>query len=325
MNGYWGGWRAIALGVCLTHSMLARAQDTADEHAEHAEPAGYTDLINQALEERDVGHFEEAHALFLRAHAMFPNARTLRALGMVEFDLRDYRTSAEYLEQSLTSRARALTGAMRDSVNELLARARGFLGSVALSVEPADARVEVDGTLLSGDRAQPLSLNFGEHRLDVSAPGFVRETRKVNVRAGESQALRIVLTAQAIATAPPPNSGESTAPASAKASGPGALPFVVVGIGGALVASGAVLLVLAQGDIDDVEGAPRGTRWSAVSGAYDAAPVESGVGFALLGVGAAGALAGLIWALGDKDDDRAQAGRVRVALSPAGARLSGVF
>jgi hypothetical protein len=324
---------AIMLCLCSIYALPAHAQGSAQgtpsERAEPVEPAGYTQLLDQALEERNAGHFEEAHALFARAHAMFPNARTLRALGMVQFDLRDYRDSVEYLEQALASQVRPLTGPMRQSVRDLLERAKGFLGKVALSIEPRDAQVELDGTPIQLDGEQPLLLNFGEHTFDISAAGFGRETRKVNVRAGEPQTLHVVLTADA-APAASDASHASAAPlaapsAPAKADGPGALPWVLVGVSGAMMVAGGVLVGLAQGDIADVEDAKPGTRWSAVSDANDAAPVKSGIGFAMLGVGAAGLVGSLIWALGGASEKPAQSAAVHVALLPAGAALDGTF
>lgn len=46
----------------------------------------YTQAVTQGLQEFDEKDFAEARSHFLRAHALSPSARTLRALGMVEFD-----------------------------------------------------------------------------------------------------------------------------------------------------------------------------------------------------------------------------------------------
>lgn len=320
---------AVLLCACLTYARPAAAQSTKPDPAE---PAGYGELISQALEERNAGRFEEAHVLFLRAHALYPNARTLRALGMVEFELRHYRASVQYLDQSLTSTIRPLDAALRTSVLELVARAQVYLGTLALSVEPQDASVEIDGAEVTIDPAHPLSVDFGAHTLEISAPGYARDSRTVNVRAGETKTLHIHLTTEANAGAAPdasPATAPSELPArpspSASDSGPGAMPWVLVGVGGAMIAGGAVLLVFAQNDIHDVEHPPPNTQWSKNADAYDASPIKSGIGFALLGVGAVGVTAGLIWALGGGHDEHARAGRVQLALGPTHALLRGAF
>lgn len=71
-----------------------------------AEPTGYRELIAEAVAEYEARHFEEARALFRRAHAMFPNARTMRGQGMAEFELRNYRGAIQCFESALSSRAR---------------------------------------------------------------------------------------------------------------------------------------------------------------------------------------------------------------------------
>jgi len=321
----WRGLQIVALAwlVALGSAAGAHAQaDAAADEPERADPAGYAALIDEALIEHQAGHFEEARTLFARAHAIFPNARTLRGMGMMEFELRDYAASAAHLEQALASHTRALTGELRESTAVLLARAEGFVGKLALAVEPPDARVLLDGVVVEVVPDRPLMLNFGDHTLELSAPGYERETRKVALRGGDAQSMRVELT--------PEGTGEGSGAASPVADGgpgdegPGALPWVLVGAGGALMIGGGVLLAIAQSDIDEVENPAPDATWSEVQDAYDAAPVESGVGFALLGVGAVSATIGLVWALGGGEDD-ARAGRVRVTLGARRVAIGGSF
>jgi hypothetical protein len=316
---------AVALCAGLTCARPAVAQGKPDP----TEPAGYGELITQALDERNAGHFEEAQVLFLRAHALLPNARTLRALGMVEFELRHYRACVQYLEQSIESQVRPLDAALRTSVLELIARAQVYLGTLALRVEPGNATLEIDGAEVALDPAHPLLVDFGEHTLELSAPGYVHESRTVNVRAGETKTLHISLVTETSAATPdeadPAAPVGAPPPAPASDGGPGAMPWVLVGVGGAMIIGGGALLLLAQGDIHDVEHAKTGTYWQDVSGAFDASPVKSAAGFALLGVGTAGVTAGLIWALGGHHDEHVRAASVQMALGPTSAVVRGAF
>lgn len=97
----------------------------------------------------------------------------------------------------------------------------------------------------------------------------------------------------ASAAAPPADEGAAASPPAD--GGPGVAPWIVLGIGGAVAIAGAVLVGVGFGDAATVSGAADGTMWSTVSGAYDRAPMLEGVGFALLGVGVAAAVAGVIW------------------------------
>src|SRR5262245_48073860 len=104
----------IVLSTALGLATLASAQD--------AEPPGYRAAVDEAVTEHQAWHFTEARGLFVRAHALFPNARTLKGLGMVEFELRNYHESAEYLRASLASAVKPLTSELRAEALALLHR-----------------------------------------------------------------------------------------------------------------------------------------------------------------------------------------------------------
>src|SRR5689334_12069641 len=94
--------RALVLAVLLAPTAGA-AQDETD-----GAPEGYEALIEAALTEFGAGHWEEARALFRQAHASFPNARTLRGMGMASFELRDYPEALGELGAALTDDRRPL-------------------------------------------------------------------------------------------------------------------------------------------------------------------------------------------------------------------------
>jgi Flp pilus assembly protein TadD len=77
------------------------AQDTVA--STEADSPAYREAIEHGLAEYRAGNFAEARALFLRAHAISPNARTLRGLGIVEYELRNYAEAIVRLRQALAS------------------------------------------------------------------------------------------------------------------------------------------------------------------------------------------------------------------------------
>ena len=89
----------------------------------------------------------------------------------------------------------------------------------------------------------------------------------------------------------------STAPAPSAQESPDLAPWITLGVGGALVIVGAVLLGVGYADAATFQSAAPGSMWSSVASAHDQAPILEGTGFALLGVGVAAAVAGLVWAL----------------------------
>jgi len=179
----------VAFGIVLLWFSGARAQGT----TAHVEPEGYRAAIEEALREYEAGHFEEARSLFGRAHQLFPNARTERGLGMVEFELRNYVESIHQLESALDAVVKPLTGTLRTDTERLLARATQFVARVTVEASPAAARVLVDGEPHEAPAGRPLVLPVGDHVVELQSSGYLPEKRKLRVRGGESQTLRIVL------------------------------------------------------------------------------------------------------------------------------------
>jgi len=158
-----------------------------------AEPPGYREAIDEAIAEYAAGRYPEARALFMRAHTLQPSARTLRGLGMAEFELRNYVEAARMLQQALSSQERTLDGDLRTATQALLTRAQGFVGryalvltppSLKLSINNVPARLEPDGTLM---------LSIGDHALRAEADGYLPVSHTLRVNGGENTTLNISL------------------------------------------------------------------------------------------------------------------------------------
>jgi hypothetical protein len=193
------------IGRCVAWFTLASltlylAAPSVQAQVQPVEPAGYAKLMDEAVAEYELRHFAEARALFARGASLYPNARALRGLGMAEFELRDYADSVASLERALASDVKRLDGPLRSETEQLLARARGFVGRVVLTLEPAETVVALDEGPASN--ARDLLLDVGDHTLDLRAEGYIPERRVLKVRGGELESLRIVLAKPAAAPAP---------------------------------------------------------------------------------------------------------------------------
>jgi tetratricopeptide (TPR) repeat protein len=167
--------------------------------AEEAEPSAYRVTIEQALSEYGLRNYEEASTLFSRAHALYPNARTLRGMGMAAFELRRYEESANHLEAALASEERPLDGELRRDTESLLARARGFLAVVKVEVAPSNATLLLDGQPVTGSE---LNLRLGEHTLEARAQDYRPERQTVRVHGGEVLHIDISLERSGLAQGP---------------------------------------------------------------------------------------------------------------------------
>ncbi|HEX5660124.1 MAG TPA: tetratricopeptide repeat protein [Polyangiales bacterium] len=186
----------LALGVIFTSAPVS-AQD------DDVEPPEYRALVSEALSEFDAGRYSEARALFLRAHTLLPSARTLRGLGLASFELRQYGAAIEYLQRALAAQSRPLTGELKLTTENVLKRSFDFVGRYTPQLEPASARLHVDGA--SVDPAALLILDIGSHVVTADAADYLAETRPLQVLGGEEQVLPFLLTrvAPMVVAAPP--------------------------------------------------------------------------------------------------------------------------
>jgi tetratricopeptide (TPR) repeat protein len=179
--------RCVVLVLCATLLSVA-----AGAHAQVSSSSDtYRRVIEAALQEFNEGRFTEARALFLRAHALQPSARTLRGLGLIAFELRHYVEALQLLSEAQTDRRNPLTALQRHELNELSRQASVYVGRYHLEIAPHGASVTVDG--LTPPSASDLVLDVGEHTLVVFATGHRPESRTLDVKGGEQQTLRLQL------------------------------------------------------------------------------------------------------------------------------------
>jgi hypothetical protein len=157
-------------------------------------PPGYDAAIDQALSEFESGNFIQAREDFLRAHKIFPNARTLRALGKAELELKSFVDAETHLSLALASQVRPLTGAQRVETLQLLERARQHVARYTFLTEPAGATLALDGTPPLLDAHRALTLSEGEYQLEVRAEGFLPLSRPLHVVGGTDERLSLALT-----------------------------------------------------------------------------------------------------------------------------------
>jgi tetratricopeptide (TPR) repeat protein len=189
---------ALASGFAFPNAQRCRAQARSDSARE---PDGYKAAIDNALAEFDSSNFAEAREHFIRAHTLFPNARTLRGLGMIEFELRNYVDALTYLEQALASPVKALEGQLRSETQALLVRARGYVGTVKLSLLPEHASIEVDGFPLADGVHRELRLPVGDHVIEFQAEGYQNARRAFKLHGEELLTLDVkLLTRAAVAS-----------------------------------------------------------------------------------------------------------------------------
>jgi tetratricopeptide (TPR) repeat protein len=166
-------------------------------------PAGYDAAIDLALAQFERGNFVDAREQFLRAHKIFPNARTLRALGKAEFELKSYADAVTHLSLSLDSLVRPLTAQQRLETQVLLERAHRHLARYTFFTVPSNAELTLEGIPPPLDAQHSLLLGEGTYQLEVKADGYVPLRRDLQVTGGIDERLSLELTSLASELPPP--------------------------------------------------------------------------------------------------------------------------
>jgi hypothetical protein len=286
------------LGLLIASSAHAQPSEAVEAEPPAAVEAEYRGVVARAVAEFDLGHVAEARALFLRAHALWPSARTLRTLGMTAFELRMYPQALSELQAAFDDPRRPLPPEQRAQVAGLIEQARGYVGRYRLQLEPRDAELWLDGS-----RVQPtetLVLGVGMHQLRARAPGYGEIRRELIVEGREDETLVLHLEL----TGPQP-SAASAKPAprpEAPSHIPAIIAFSVAGAGVVVGTLSGLIAYSKKHDTDPTAG-QRAADISTVSW------ISAGVG----------ALAGVLLLVLEPEPARApQAMRPRVTLGVLG-------
>lgn len=158
-----------------------------------ADDAAYRAAVDDAVAEFAAGRFEEARALFRRAHALSPNARTLRGLGMAAFELRAYVQAIRDLRAALADTRKPLEGELRRKAEELIENARKFVGVVRIVKVPANATLLIDGKPPEPEPDGSLLLDAGKHGIAATAPEHKTGNVRVLVEGESDQTVYVTL------------------------------------------------------------------------------------------------------------------------------------
>ncbi len=186
-------WRVLMLvSVCvlLCPHTSVRAQEAAADEATLT--ARYDAAVREAIAAQSSGDFEGAHALFEQAHALKPNARTLRGMGVASFQGRNFVRAIRELDAALVHPEKPLDAELRRAVDDLRTRASAEVGIWMLRVEPSSALISIDQGAAQA-HTEPLVLEPGSHQIAVAADGFVSQTLDITVRRGTREAMGVRL------------------------------------------------------------------------------------------------------------------------------------
>jgi tetratricopeptide (TPR) repeat protein len=239
--------RAFGLCLLLLFAPLAvRAQDAQGS----ADPAGYQHLVSEAVSEYNQGNWAEARALFEQAHALSPNARTERGIGLTAFELRDYVDAITQLQTAIDDERNPLSAEQRAQASEIVARAQRYVGTVHIDLAPQSAQLLLNGRLV--DKCE-FVLNVGDYDLAAKAPGYADASLKLNVEGGKTSTVRLELVPMSAGndTQPVPGGATDRATTSAPGTTQRILGWTAVGVGAVALTLGIVFEIQRSSKVSD--------------------------------------------------------------------------
>ena len=129
----------------------------------------------------------QAATAFEESYQLFPRPATLFNLGLAHRALGRSRRAIEELERFLTEGTP--NEADRAQVTEALTTMRSQLAHITVVPSADGARIVLDGEPIEGNSEIPL--DPGNHVLEVTAPGFVRNAQNVTLRQSETRRLEV--------------------------------------------------------------------------------------------------------------------------------------
>ena len=174
--------------VWLSSTGSAAAQpSSASGHA--AKEPRYDALVRAAVDEYNRANWGEARLLFGKAHALSPNARTWRGIGLTEYESKRYVEAIAALESALSDRNKPLSVEQRRDTERALHEARQFAAVYALQVPEGVTEAVVDGEATPLPADGKLLLNPGRHTIAIRSAAGTQLERSVDVVVGERRKL----------------------------------------------------------------------------------------------------------------------------------------
>ncbi|HEY3495224.1 MAG TPA: PEGA domain-containing protein [Polyangiaceae bacterium] len=176
----------VATALLPARPLCAQSErePTAREHFE----AGYR-LVEQGALDAAIEEFEQAYQ-------KSPHFSVLYNLGQAYASIGRSVEVVDRLTRYLELGGAQINEARVRQVREFIAYHSRRIGSVLLEVQPAGARVSVDGKVLdSSARSTPVPLTLGTHGIVAEHPGYATASINVRIVAGETAHASLVLEA----------------------------------------------------------------------------------------------------------------------------------
>jgi len=247
-------------GACLlmafafsTFSVPAQAQSNAAD----SERANL--LFKKGRTALNEGKFSDALRIYNEAWQLKQSPDIAANLALTESQLGKHRDAAEHYAFALSHLLPSSTDEQKASLAEGLENQKKEVGTLHVTLEPADSALNVDGVAIAVPASGDIFVEPGEHRCSVSHEGYETKQQTAQVSKGGSQVLWIKLVPTGGLAAPAPAASAASLGDRSTSSAPDSAPpalnenkrsrvpvFVLGGVAAAGIGTGIGFLLSAQ-------------------------------------------------------------------------------
>lgn len=132
-------------------------------------------------------NYTAALAEFEAAYRQYPSASALQNVALCQKQLYRYSEARDTLTRLVRDHHLELQAKDRASIDEAIRELANLIGSVRITVVPANANVSLDGNILSRESLRSLIvLDVGEHVVTAEAEGYAPISRPFRVAGGHT-------------------------------------------------------------------------------------------------------------------------------------------
>jgi tetratricopeptide (TPR) repeat protein len=191
------GWGAVIVVCALSHDALAESPAASSPTPEAAR------LFDEAIVAYDQGQLSLAIDKLQVAYGMAPSQRVLYNLAQFQEAAGRRAAAFDTFEEYLAKYGSALPPGREEAVRLKLVELRSRVTRLIVSVEPANAELQLDGAL----GPLPSTLEPGLHKLQATAPGFRTSVVTLKAEGGDTAQILLALAIDS----PPTDTGPAVA------------------------------------------------------------------------------------------------------------------
>ena len=311
-------FHSLRLVLCLMGLAVPVTMGLAPLSVAWAQSSDAEEHFRRGKELYDEGDFQASLIEFQRAYAADPNFNVLFNIGQVQYQLGDYASAKETLEQYLRDGGSGVGPDRSEAVQNDIARLSQRVATVTVNVNVPGATVSVDDVVRGDTPLEgPLTISAGRRRVKARKDGYVDAEKVVDVAGGDEVEVTLQLGELGGGTTIVPGADEEK---DADANTPWAAWTATAALGAGSLVFG-LLALSTNSQLDDELGEPATidevneirTRLIAFSIVTDVM---------LVGTAIAGGVA-IYLTLTDEEDP--EGGEVSLGLGPGSMYLNGTF